>query len=104
MNLSSFTYMVENVKGVNNSQADALSRLPVDESGQCTDHTDLLMVRALSVSSLESTILSVVAVDNELSKAIEASKTGNWSAVSEIEYVRKRDCLFLKNVLLFWGI
>ncbi|CAF2745347.1 unnamed protein product [Lepeophtheirus salmonis] len=62
------------------------------------NHTDLLMVRALSVSSPESTILSVVEVDNELSKAV-----GNLSAVTEIEYVRKRDCLFLKNGLLFLG-
>uniref|UniRef100_A0A0K2UNZ9 Uncharacterized protein n=1 Tax=Lepeophtheirus salmonis TaxID=72036 RepID=A0A0K2UNZ9_LEPSM len=90
--------------GVNNSKADALSRLPADESGQCTDPTDLLMVRYLSMmSSPESTMLSGVEVDNELPKAIEASKTGNWSAVSEMAFVWTEDCLFLRNGLLFFG-
>ncbi|CAF2745414.1 unnamed protein product [Lepeophtheirus salmonis] len=88
----------------NNSKADALSRLPADESGQCTDPTDLLMVRSLSMmSSPESTMLSGVEVDNELPKAIEASKTGNWSAVSEMAFVWTEDCLFLRNGLLFFG-
>ncbi|CAF2745186.1 FBXL4 [Lepeophtheirus salmonis] len=56
------------------------------------------------VSSKESTILSGVEVDNEQSKATEASKTGHWSAVSEMAYVWQRNCLSLRNGILLWGI
>ncbi|CAF2743704.1 unnamed protein product [Lepeophtheirus salmonis] len=72
-------------------------------SGQCTDLTDLHMVRALSMmSSPESTMLSGVEEENELSKAIETSKTGNRFAVSEM--ASEAGLSILRNGLFFWVI
>ncbi|CAB4063317.1 unnamed protein product [Lepeophtheirus salmonis] len=52
------------------------------------------------VSSPESTILAGVEGDHKLCKTIKESKTGNWS---EMAYAWKRDCLSIRNGLLFCG-
>ncbi|CAB4056408.1 unnamed protein product [Lepeophtheirus salmonis] len=55
----------------------------IDDFGQCTDPTDLLIVRTLSmVSSPESTMPSGVEVENELSKVLKLQNLSiDWTKI-----------------------
>nr|XP_040577570.1 uncharacterized protein K02A2.6-like [Lepeophtheirus salmonis] len=105
MLLSTFDYSIEHVRGIDHSHADAFSRVPVDDPPCLDDPTELLQCRAISSScSSESSLLSALQEDQELCSAVEAARTGVWDSTTLRAYSQRKNCLSLKNGLLFWGI
>ncbi|QQP38501.1 Putative LOC101732012 (Silurana) [Caligus rogercresseyi] len=63
------------------------------------------MVKSINaMETSETELRQAVAEDPELSIAVSAAETGDWSEVKENAFVRRRRELSLMNGLMFWGV
>ncbi|QQP53843.1 Putative LOC100333391 [Caligus rogercresseyi] len=69
------------------------------------DTTEIMMVKSINaMETSETELRQAVAEDPELSIAVSAAETGDWSEVKENAFVRRRRELSLMNGLMFWGV
>eukprot|EP00096_Caligus_rogercresseyi_P008108 TRINITY_DN2646_c0_g2_i2.p1 TRINITY_DN2646_c0_g2~~TRINITY_DN2646_c0_g2_i2.p1 ORF type:complete len:1290 (-),score=97.72 TRINITY_DN2646_c0_g2_i2:320-4189(-) len=105
LRLSSFDFEIIHVKGVNNSNADALSRGPIDNPPAMEDPVEVMMCAAISSSpSNGEELREALMADEPLRLARDAAKTGDWSLVSDKAFLGKRFSFSVNNDLLFWGV
>ncbi|XP_040564139.1 uncharacterized protein K02A2.6 [Lepeophtheirus salmonis] len=103
--MSMFIYNIKYVKPMHISNADPLSRGPLDDPYICNGPVEKMKCNSIEFSRMkESELLDATMEDPVLPLVIAAAKSDDWSCVQDEGLRSKRNALSVKNGLLFWGI